>query len=347
MKLRPIIKNKQRKCLNLRSKAFWIAFLVGVVLMFIFLPKISAESINIDSLEKIDTKISINPFGYKKIIYEPVTKDKIVSDNFMLEEESFNYPIIRISKSLFWVTTDKIAEYKLIDSGNSLINSWTKGKAVLYQSGKLFDNAEFTDKSNKNYEIEYNYFIKKNVEHFKQVPIYSKEQVCEEQINEINKSLEQNCYYPIEKYENESYFVEEWVKYNFEILEPGNYVWKIEAKKPINKVIDFIPTAQSTKLDEYVWWDNSWEYKRQISLTENSGSTLTDYSTLIYVPYDDDMQSDFDDLRFTNSAEDTELGYWIENKSDGSYAYVWIKVPSLTASSVTDIYMYYGNSEVS
>ncbi len=92
------------------------------------------------------------------------------------------------------------------------------------------------------------------------------------------------------------------------------------------------------------WWDNTFLYKKQINITETSGTTLTNYSTLMYIPYTSGMNADFSDLRFTNSAQDTELGYWIDNYTASTDAYVWVKVPTLLASSVTDIYMYYGNS---
>ncbi len=92
------------------------------------------------------------------------------------------------------------------------------------------------------------------------------------------------------------------------------------------------------------WWDNTFLYKKQINITETSGTTLTNYSTLMYIPYTSGMNADFSDLRFTNSAQDTELGYWIDNYTASTDAYVWVKVPTLLASSVTNIYMYYGNS---
>ncbi|MCK4429449.1 MAG: hypothetical protein KAU95_03675, partial [Candidatus Aenigmarchaeota archaeon] len=43
-----------------------------------------------------------------------------------------------------------------------------------------------------------------------------------------------------------------------------------------------------------------WDYRKPITLTENSGNSLIDYQVKINVTYDFDMQPDFDDLRFTN-----------------------------------------------
>lgn len=99
------------------------------------------------------------------------------------------------------------------------------------------------------------------------------------------------------------------------------------------------------------WFDSDWNYKREIKVKENSATNLINYSTLIYVNYSKDTgshaQVDFDDLRFVNADEDTELGYWIENKTDSNFAWVWVKVPTLTASINNTIYMYYGNDAVS
>jgi len=74
----------------------------------------------------------------------------------------------------------------------------------------------------------------------------------------------------------------------------------------------------------------------------NSMTEQTNYQVRIPVTYDEDMQADFDDLRFTNSAG-TSLDYWLENKVDSTSAIIWVEVDTLTAGGDTLIYMYYGN----
>ena len=95
------------------------------------------------------------------------------------------------------------------------------------------------------------------------------------------------------------------------------------------------------------WWNTDWQKRKPIIITENSGSTLTDYQLAINVTYDADMQADFDDLRFTiyNSTVYNEvlLDYYLESKSDGSWAYIWVEILEILASSTATIYMYYGN----
>ncbi len=90
------------------------------------------------------------------------------------------------------------------------------------------------------------------------------------------------------------------------------------------------------------WYNESWMKRKPINIS-NSGSSLTDYQVNLTVAYDSDMQTDFDDLRFTTSDGITELNYWLESKTDSAMASIWIKIPSLANGSNT-IYMYYGNS---
>ncbi len=94
------------------------------------------------------------------------------------------------------------------------------------------------------------------------------------------------------------------------------------------------------------WWNTSWTKRKEITVTNSNPTVLTDYELKITTSYDSDMQADFDDLRFTNLAG-TELGYWIETKTNSVSANVWVKINSLAASSDTKIYVYYGNNSVS
>jgi len=98
-----------------------------------------------------------------------------------------------------------------------------------------------------------------------------------------------------------------------------------------------------------VAWLTGWLYRRAITITEHSGSTLTDYQIRI-----DLNSSNFDfskanpdgsDIRFTDSDGTTLLSYWIEKwDSVNEEAVVWVKVPSIPANGSATIYMYYGNS---
>jgi hypothetical protein len=96
-------------------------------------------------------------------------------------------------------------------------------------------------------------------------------------------------------------------------------------------------------------WLSGWQYRKPITInnTQNT-NTLTDYQVAINLTYSSNMQPDFSDIRFTwyNSTDgsEIEIPYWIESKVNSAWAYVWVKVPYIPASSTATIYVYYGNT---
>jgi len=91
------------------------------------------------------------------------------------------------------------------------------------------------------------------------------------------------------------------------------------------------------------WWNFSYLKRREIIInnTQNSDS-LSNYQVSVNITYDSEMQEDFSDIRFVSGSQ--KLPYWIEKKVDGSWAKVWVKVPSIPASGTTSIYVYYKNT---
>ncbi|ODS41265.1 MAG: hypothetical protein A7315_02000 [Candidatus Altiarchaeales archaeon WOR_SM1_79] len=89
------------------------------------------------------------------------------------------------------------------------------------------------------------------------------------------------------------------------------------------------------------WWDNSWEYKKEVTITEQSGSDLTNYQIKIELNttplYDGGkLQSQCQDVRFINGSENAELDFWIEEcitNNNSKNSIFWVEVPSITASS--------------
>ena len=92
------------------------------------------------------------------------------------------------------------------------------------------------------------------------------------------------------------------------------------------------------------WWSPDWKYAKIINISENSGNDLLNYQILIKIDYEQFMRPDFSDLRFIyfDSAVKVKLPYWIEEKKDGNYSNVWIKLPFIQ-KNYTFIKMYYGN----
>jgi hypothetical protein len=92
------------------------------------------------------------------------------------------------------------------------------------------------------------------------------------------------------------------------------------------------------------WWSKDFARRVEVTIKENSGALLTDYQVKVTVPFDTDMQPDFDDIRFVDTAE---LSYWRNSYTSSGSATFWVKVPSIPASGTKTIYMYYGNATVS
>jgi hypothetical protein len=95
------------------------------------------------------------------------------------------------------------------------------------------------------------------------------------------------------------------------------------------------------------WYNASWSKRQKVVVSNSTASVLTNQAVQIVVPYDADMQSDFDDLRFTDSTGTTSISYWIENTNASASSTVWVKLPSVPANGSSVIYMYYGNSGAS
>ncbi len=94
---------------------------------------------------------------------------------------------------------------------------------------------------------------------------------------------------------------------------------------------------------DFNWWNDDWNKAKEIVLNENTGVSLEDYSLLLIIYYDGDMNLDFSDLRFVDSMNN-EINYWIEEKVDGTYAKIWINIPNIYSEIDNYFYMYYGNS---
>ena len=97
------------------------------------------------------------------------------------------------------------------------------------------------------------------------------------------------------------------------------------------------------------WWNASWGYKKKVNLSNASsgyqiklliGSDTGEGSC--DVDCNSHCNTDFSDLRFTNSAENAELDYWIESYTTDGVAVVWIET-----NGDTEFYMYYGNAAAS
>ena len=102
------------------------------------------------------------------------------------------------------------------------------------------------------------------------------------------------------------------------------------------------------------WFYQSWKYRKEINITENSGNNLTEYQINLTIDTqtlisEGKMNSSCKDIRFTyynsTSEEETEIPYWIESGCNTSSTKIWVKVPYIPANGNATIYMYYGNMQ--
>jgi len=115
-----------------------------------------------------------------------------------------------------------------------------------------------------------------------------------------------------------------------------------------------VASAEGWKLTDlhslHFFLRRNFKYRRAIKITEQSGSDLTDYQVLIELNSTNfdfsHAQTNGEDIRFAD-ANGNLLDYWIEEwDSVNEKAKVWVKVPSIPANGSTEIWMYYGNSEI-
>ncbi len=88
---------------------------------------------------------------------------------------------------------------------------------------------------------------------------------------------------------------------------------------------------------------NSWSSRETIIISEQSGTTLTDYQVKVVVTYLSGMNNDFSDVRFTDSDGTTLLSHWLEYSQNSVSATFWVKMPLINAFAQQTVFMFYGN----
>ena len=125
------------------------------------------------------------------------------------------------------------------------------------------------------------------------------------------------------------------------------YYIDLVAKKSLTpdcKNIDAIPELYGQELKEFAWWNTTWGHYKTITFTNNGVGAINN-TVFVNVSHEPSMNADFSDLRFV-TAGGTEYDYWIEDKSNGNFADVWIRIPSMPNGD-TSFSMYYNNTAAS
>lgn len=115
---------------------------------------------------------------------------------------------------------------------------------------------------------------------------------------------------------------------------------------------DYTVTGGQLKMDIKTPWYNTggvyWNYQIPITYDNTGGGAKTNYDVLVVVDTQTPinagkMQSDCDDLRFTDTDGTTLVNYWIESGCNTSSTQIWVRIPTIAASTSETYYMYYGN----
>ena len=112
---------------------------------------------------------------------------------------------------------------------------------------------------------------------------------------------------------------------------------------PVQGWLSWLPNAWSNG------WNSGWNYRKPITIDFTKVSaTLTNFPVLISltdVDLQSKAQSTGNDIVFTSSDGTTKLSHEIEKYDSATGTLVaWIKVPSLSSTANTVLYMYYGNA---
>lgn len=236
-----------------------------------------------------------------------------------------------------------IAQYKVTDNTDECLSDCrAEGTAILYTEGQLFQGIKFQNEEGKTIQgvNQGKLFLIRSEDYQVDVPTY--DNVCSDLIDKDNGTI-QECTIVKNGSVTETKTRDITTEYQGEILPPGTYKWRIEINKDYHLPVDWVPTAFGEDLSDWLWFNNSWEFKRQINLSSTYASARTRYSVKIDIPYNTSMNADFSDLRFLNASETGTLNCWNQTQVSSTNSTVWCMVPNLVANDNTTIWMYYGN----
>jgi len=100
--------------------------------------------------------------------------------------------------------------------------------------------------------------------------------------------------------------------------------------------------------DNVTWWNSSWKYRKKITIDHNQvEDSLSNFPMLVNITdtnLSNKAQSDGDDIVFTDSSSN-KLNHEIENYTSATGNLIaWVNVTSVSSSTDTEIWIYYGNS---
>ncbi|WP_414837741.1 DUF2341 domain-containing protein [Candidatus Nanosalina sp. VS9-1] len=100
------------------------------------------------------------------------------------------------------------------------------------------------------------------------------------------------------------------------------------------------------------WWNDSWNDRKTIEITENSGRTLSNYPVRMTIDTatlvdSGSLQNDCSDLRFVDTDDSTSLDYWIKSGCNTDSTDLVVNVQDIGAGATENVYVYYDNPQAS
>jgi hypothetical protein len=92
------------------------------------------------------------------------------------------------------------------------------------------------------------------------------------------------------------------------------------------------------------WYSQDFTKRKRVRIVNDDAQSYASTSVKLQVTYDSDMQSGFEDLRFTSSDGQTLIPHWMEKVTPSTDAQVWVQVPTIVANETATVFMYYGSS---
>jgi hypothetical protein len=241
-----------------------------------------------------------------------------------------------------WLGLSKVATVQLVDNTDTcLTDCYAILKITPDKELKGMDlKFDFTNFAGKSKTIAYKTYVQVKEDYTAQT---SYETTCKQYNNKTKTIEDVKCTQQKEVTRQRDVWKETDIT-TYDYTEP-TYI-KIEGKKKAYERIDWLPTFHNLQIKEMAWWNAGWSYKQPITIS-STNTISTGYVYGLNVTYDAHMKAGFDDLRFINGSENTELPYFIGNQINSSWAYVYVLMDSQITSTNQTIYMYYGNAGAS
>jgi len=214
---------------------------------------------------------------------------------------------------------------------------------VFVQTSSFTDSGDveikFTDSKDQNTKVGIrldSIFIRKYIEPFPTATLLGKDSL----IFRVCRDFQLDCLFPLEDFKKNNTIM---VSGRFESFPLSELSFSCSQNGTL-PVSSCVPAY--LKSNNFLLIPGSWKRKRNITIENNTGQTLTDYQIyLTLTPENFDYENcrlDGGDLRFTNPSLKL-LPYWIERWEYNGTSRIWVKVDEIPTGSNVCVFMFYDN----